>query len=85
MPRLDGPEALRLLRRPGAAEPPQVIVVTTFRDEEYVHRALLGGACGFLLKDSGPALLVEAVIRDAGRGPAPPAARTPPPRPRPSG
>ncbi|MBA4861128.1 response regulator transcription factor [Streptomyces sp. PSKA54] len=69
MPRLDGLEALRLLRRPGAAEPPQVIVVTTFRDEEYVHRALLGGACGFLLKDSGPALLVEAV-RAAASGEA---------------
>jgi DNA-binding NarL/FixJ family response regulator len=38
-----------------------VIVVTTFDLDEYVHAALRNGACGFLLKRSGPALLVEAV------------------------
>jgi DNA-binding NarL/FixJ family response regulator len=38
-----------------------VVVVTTFDLDEYVHTALRHGACGFLLKDSGPALLVEAV------------------------
>jgi DNA-binding NarL/FixJ family response regulator len=36
-------------------------VVTTFDLDEYVHQALRNGAAGFLLKDSGPALLVEAV------------------------
>ncbi|MDI1462614.1 response regulator transcription factor [Catellatospora sp. KI3] len=61
MPRLDGLEALRQLAGPGVADPPKVVVVTTFDLDEYVHAALRNGACGFLLKDSGPALLVEAV------------------------
>lgn len=69
MPRLDGLEALRRLTRPGLVNPPRVVVVTTFDDDEYVHRALRGGACGFLVKDSGPALLVEA-IRAAASGEA---------------
>lgn len=61
MPRMDGLEALRLLAGPGVADPVRVVVVTTFDLDEYVHTALRNGACGFLLKDSGPALLVEAV------------------------
>jgi DNA-binding NarL/FixJ family response regulator len=61
MPRMDGLEALRLLAGPGVADPVKVVVVTTFDLDEYVHTALRNGACGFLLKDSGPALLVEAV------------------------
>ncbi|AGL18478.1 response regulator transcription factor [Actinoplanes sp. N902-109] len=61
MPRMDGLEALRLLAGPGVAEPVKVVVVTTFDLDEYVHQALQNGAAGFLLKDSGPALLVEAV------------------------
>ncbi|PJE96809.1 DNA-binding response regulator [Streptomyces carminius] len=69
MPRLDGLEALRRLTRPGLVDPPKVVVVTTFDDDEYVHRALRDGACGFLVKDSGPALLVEA-IRAAASGEA---------------
>lgn len=69
MPRLDGLEALRRLTRPGTVDPPKVVVVTTFDDDEYVHRALHDGACGFLIKNSGPALLVEA-IRAAASGEA---------------
>jgi DNA-binding NarL/FixJ family response regulator len=61
MPKMDGLEALRLLAGPGVADPIKVVVVTTFDLDEYVHQALRGGAAGFLLKDSGPALLVEAV------------------------
>ncbi|MDX3580875.1 response regulator transcription factor [Streptomyces europaeiscabiei] len=61
MPRLDGLEATRLLAGPGVADPLRVVVVTTFDLDEYVYGALRGGACGFLLKDSGPALLAEAV------------------------
>ena len=61
MPRMDGLEALRLLAGPGVKDPMRVVVVTTFDLDEYVHQALRGGAAGFLLKDSGPALLVEAV------------------------
>ena len=61
MPRMDGLEALRLLSGPGVTDPVKVVVVTTFDLDEYVHQALRNGAAGFLLKDSGPALLVEAV------------------------
>jgi DNA-binding NarL/FixJ family response regulator len=61
MPKMDGLEALRLLAGPTAVDPVRVVVVTTFDLDEYVHGALRNGACGFLLKDSGPTLLVEAV------------------------
>jgi DNA-binding NarL/FixJ family response regulator len=61
MPRMDGLEALRLLAGPGVADPTKVVVVTTFDLDEYVYAALRNGACGFLLKDSGPALLIEAI------------------------
>ncbi len=61
MPKLDGLEATRLLAGPEVADPIRVVVVTTFDLDEYVYGALRGGACGFLLKDSGPTLLAEAV------------------------
>jgi DNA-binding NarL/FixJ family response regulator len=61
MPRIDGLELTRILAGPGVAEPTRVVVVTTFDLDEYVHGALANGACGFLLKRSGPTLLVEAV------------------------
>lgn len=61
MPRMDGLEALRLLAGPNVVDPVKIVVVTTFDLDEYVHTALRNGACGFLLKDSGPTLLVEAV------------------------
>ncbi len=61
MPKLDGLQATRILAGPGVPDPLRVVVVTTFDLDEYVYGALRGGACGFLLKDSGPALLVEAV------------------------
>jgi DNA-binding NarL/FixJ family response regulator len=69
MPQLDGLEATRLLAGPDVDEPLKVVVVTTFDLDEYVHQALANGASGFLLKDAGPALLVEAV-RAAVRGDA---------------
>lgn len=61
MPGPDGLEVTRLLAGPDTAEPTRVIVVTTFDLDEYVYTALANGACGFLLKRSGPALLTEAV------------------------
>jgi DNA-binding NarL/FixJ family response regulator len=61
MPKLDGLEATRLLAGPGVRDPLNVLIATTFDLDEYVHRALRNGACGFLLKDSSPNLLVEAV------------------------
>ncbi|HCS60765.1 MAG TPA: DNA-binding response regulator [Microbacterium sp.] len=61
MPGLDGLELTRELAGPEVANPIRVIVVTTFELDEYVHTALRNGACGFLLKRSGPTLLVEAI------------------------
>ncbi len=61
MPRLNGLEVTRRLSGPDADCPTRVIVVTTFDLDEYVADALAAGACGFLLKRSGPGLLVEAV------------------------
>ncbi|KUL25315.1 response regulator [Actinoplanes awajinensis] len=67
MPGLDGLEATRRLAGPGVTDPIPVVVITMFDLDEYVHAALQHGASGFLLKDCGPALLVEAV-RAAARG-----------------
>ena len=61
MPELDGLEATRLLAGPGVVDPIAVVVVTTFDLDEYVRSAIRNGASGFLLKDAGAALLVEAV------------------------
>ena len=59
MPTLDGLLATRAITgRPGA---PAVVVITTFDMDEYLHGALDAGACGFLLKDTDPDDLVEAV------------------------
>lgn len=69
MPHLDGVEATRQLAGPGVENPLAVIVITTFDTDEYVHGALKAGARGFLLKDAGPDLLVQA-IRAAAAGDA---------------
>ncbi|MEV0001878.1 response regulator transcription factor [Micromonospora sp. NPDC050980] len=69
MPRIDGIEVTRSLAGPGTPSPLRVVVVTTFDLDEYVYGALRNGAVGFLLKDAGPALLVEA-IRAAHHGDA---------------
>ncbi|MEV0157681.1 response regulator transcription factor [Micromonospora sp. NPDC050686] len=61
MPRLDGLAVTRALAGPGTVDPMRVVVVTTFDLDEYVYGALRTGAVGFILKDAGPALLVEAV------------------------
>jgi DNA-binding NarL/FixJ family response regulator len=59
MPGLDGLEATRqLLAR---ADPPRVLMLTTFDLDEYVYDALRAGASGFLLKDVRPEQLAEAV------------------------
>lgn len=61
MPELDGIAATRLLAGPDVEDPLAVIVITTFDLDEYVYGALKAGARGFLLKDAGPELLVQAV------------------------
>ncbi|GAA4372204.1 response regulator transcription factor [Nocardioides caricicola] len=59
MPRLDGLGATRELHaRP---HPPRVIVLTTFDADEQVVEALASGADGFLLKDTPPPQIVEAI------------------------
>jgi DNA-binding NarL/FixJ family response regulator len=67
MPRLDGITATAELRR--RPDPPEVIVLTTFDADENVLRALRAGASGFLLKDTPPARIVEAVLRVAAGDP----------------
>jgi DNA-binding NarL/FixJ family response regulator len=69
MPALDGIEATRQLAGPDTDDPLAIVVVTTFDLDEYVHGALKAGARGFLLKDAGPELLVQA-IRAAANGDA---------------
>ena len=61
MPELDGIEATRQLAGPDVDDPLAVVVITTFDLDEYVHGALKAGARGFLLKDAGPQLLVQAI------------------------
>ena len=61
MPGLDGIEVTRRLAGPDVADPVAVVVITTFDLDEYVLGALRAGARGFLLKDAGPDLLVQAV------------------------
>ncbi|MET9249189.1 response regulator transcription factor [Nonomuraea sp. NPDC003709] len=61
MPRMDGLDVTRLLAGATVEDPIRVVIVTTFDHDEYVQDALRAGACGFLLKRSGPALLAEAV------------------------
>ncbi|MGW0759553.1 response regulator [Streptomyces sp. NPDC002814] len=66
MPVLDGLEATRLVAGPGVADPLAVVVITTFDLDEYVYGALRAGARGFLLKDTGPDLLAQAVRSASG-------------------
>lgn len=68
MPRRDGVEATRRItaRWPEA----QVLVLTTYDDDELVFRSIEAGASGYLLKDVGSDALAEA-IRAAARGESP--------------
>ena len=56
---LDGLEASR--RMLAAADPPKVLVLTTFDEEEYLYEALRAGTSGFLLKVSPPEQLIGAI------------------------
>lgn len=59
MPVLDGLATLDRLKELG--EPPRVIALTTFNTDDYVLRALRSGAAGFLLKDTDPDQLFDAI------------------------
>ncbi|MFJ5108298.1 MULTISPECIES: response regulator [unclassified Glutamicibacter] len=59
MPQLDGLGAMEAIL--GQAPETKVLVLTTFGEEEYIDRAISGGACGFMLKSSGPEELLGAI------------------------
>ncbi len=67
MPEVDGLAAVEEIAR--IAPSVRVIMLTTFGEEEYVDRALRGGAAGFLLKDADPGQILHAV-RAAAAGDA---------------
>ncbi|MDX3638076.1 response regulator transcription factor [Streptomyces sp. MB09-02B] len=67
MPRVDGLAAAERLAT--LASSVQVVMLTTFGEDEYITRALQAGATGFVLKDTGPQELIQAV-RIAARGDA---------------
>jgi DNA-binding NarL/FixJ family response regulator len=60
MPNVDGLEATRRLLD-GKEEGPRILILTTFDLDEYVYEALRVGASGFLLKDTPPEQLVDAI------------------------
>lgn len=60
MPLLDGIEATRAVLR-SVPDPPKILVITTFENDDYVYQALRAGADGFLLKRARPAEIVNAV------------------------
>ncbi|WP_433832503.1 response regulator [Actinoplanes sp. CA-015351] len=67
MPRIDGITATRRLR--ARQRPPEVIVLTTFDSDDNILHALRAGASGFLLKDTPPARIAEAVRQVAAGEP----------------
>jgi DNA-binding NarL/FixJ family response regulator len=67
MPRVDGIAATKRLR--ARTDPPDVVVLTTFDTDENVLRALRAGASGFLLKDTPPERIVDAVRKVAAGDP----------------
>ena len=61
MPRVDGLEATRRIAADPACSGVHVVILTTFELDEYVFDAIRWGAAGFLVKDTRPADLIEAV------------------------
>jgi DNA-binding NarL/FixJ family response regulator len=66
MPEMDGVEATRLIGAEPSLADTRVLILTTFDLDEYVFSALRAGASGFVLKDSDPDDLLEAVRVVAG-------------------
>ncbi|MFE5327381.1 response regulator [Embleya sp. NPDC056575] len=60
MPRVDGIQATRDLLA-HLDQPPKILIITTFENDEYVYEALRVGAHGFLLKRARPAEITDAV------------------------
>ena len=66
---VDGLEATRRISADDDLAGVKVIILTTFESDEYVYQALRAGASGFLVKDTEPAELIQA-IRVVARGDA---------------
>ncbi len=66
MPDLDGIEATHRITTDGALADTRVVILTTFDLDQYVYGALEAGASGFLLKDTAPSQLLEAIRVVAG-------------------
>jgi DNA-binding NarL/FixJ family response regulator len=69
MPGMDGLQATRRISADEDLAGVKVIILTTFESDEYVYQALRAGASGFLVKDTEPAELIQA-IRVVARGDA---------------
>ncbi|MFJ4092262.1 response regulator [Kitasatospora sp. NPDC089913] len=63
MPLMDGITATRRIL--AGCPVTRVVALTTFDDDDHLYPALAAGACGFLVKDTPPAELVDAVRRAA--------------------
>jgi DNA-binding NarL/FixJ family response regulator len=61
MPVMDGIEAARVITSDPATAATRVLILTTFDLDDYVYRALRAGASGFLLKDTVPEQMLEAI------------------------
>ena len=59
MPEMNGVEATAKIKQ--ALPTCQIIMLTTFDDEEFVVQSLLAGACGYLMKDIPPKDLAQAI------------------------
>jgi DNA-binding NarL/FixJ family response regulator len=66
MPVLDGLAATREIAEDPALDSVRIVILTTFELDEYVFDAIRSGAAGFLVKDTKPADLIEAVRVVAG-------------------
>lgn len=66
MPGTDGLEATRRILADPRLRDVRVVMLTTFDDDEYLFEAVRAGAAGFLLKDTAPDALREAVRVVAG-------------------
>lgn len=69
MPLLDGLAATREIARDSGLADVRIVILTTFELDEYLFEAIRSGAAGFLVKDTKPAELIEAV-RVVARGDA---------------
>ncbi|HEY5986593.1 MAG TPA: response regulator transcription factor [Streptosporangiaceae bacterium] len=61
MPQLDGIQATSQIAKTAGLQQVRILILTTYDTDAYVFEALQAGASGFLLKDAGPAELLQAI------------------------